>query len=250
MSNCFCYEINTMKYKKTNMTSCFLINGWCFSKTNTEVDFVVKINGKESEFNSIPLQRIDIFKKYKNEIDSSMIGFNMRIPCQADVLDSLEIVARDKQGNEEALIQLDADAINGIKDISSLEYEIESYQGNKADKMSLVLGWVYSLDGKNIDITIVDSKDTLVDSTIREVSRNDVEKTNLLTDKDKCIGYQITFDAKKSEKYFIVFTTDADKLKVDLNQLNVSKVNLAKAYLTNINAENIRKATTYLKRNG
>ena len=109
-----------------------------------------------------------------------MIGFNMRIPCQADVLDSLEIVARDKQGNEEALIQLDADAINGIKDISSLEYEIESYQGNKADKMSLVLGWVYSLDGKNIDITIVDSKDTLVDSTIREVNRNDVEKTNLL----------------------------------------------------------------------
>lgn len=250
MSNCFCYEINTMKYKKTNTTSCFLINGWCFSKTNTEVDFVVKINGKESDFNSIPLQRIDIFKKYKNEIDSSMIGFNMRIPCQADVLDSLEIVARDKQGNEEALIQLDANAINGIKDISSLEYEIESYQGNKADKMSLVLGWVYSLDGKNIDITIVDSKDTLVDSTIREVNRNDVEKTNLLTDKDKCIGYQITFDAKKSEKYFIVFTTDADKLKVDLNQLNVSKVNLAKAYLTNINAENIRKATTYLKRNG
>lgn len=63
-----------------------------------------------------------------------MIGFNMRIPCQADVLDSLEIVARDKQGNEEALIQLDADAINGIKDTSSLEYEIESYQEIKQIK--------------------------------------------------------------------------------------------------------------------
>lgn len=250
MSNYFCYEINTIKYKKTDNTSCFLINGWCFSKIDTEVDFVVKINEKKSEFNFIPLQRIDVFKRYKNEIDSSMVGFNMRIPCQEDSLNSFELIAKDKQDNEEILIQLNSNTIDEIKDTSSLEYEIESYQGNKADKMSLVLGWVYSLGGKDISIAIVDSQNSTVDSTVREVNRNDVEKLNLLTNEDKCIGYQITFDAKKSERYFVVFTTDSDKLKVDLNQLNVSRINLAKSYLTNINAENIRKATTYLKRNG
>lgn len=250
MSNHLYYEIETIKYKKLNKTSCFLINGWCFSNSNTEVDFVVKINGKNTSFQFIPLQRIDIFKKYKNIIDSSMIGFNMRVDCLEDVIDSLEVIAKDKQGNEEKIIQYDTNTIQKIKDTSSLEYEIESYQGNKADKMSLVLGWVYSLEGKDIEIKIYDSSNNIVDFSIREVNRNDVEKTNLLTSNDKCIGFQITFDAKKGNKYFIAFSTGTDELKVDLNQLTSSKLDLAKAYLTNINAENIRKATTYLKRNG
>ena len=64
MSENFCYKINLVKYKHTSKSQYIFVNGWCFSKNKSNLDYSLKINDKEYEFDFLPILRMDVFKKW------------------------------------------------------------------------------------------------------------------------------------------------------------------------------------------
>lgn len=250
MSENFCYKINLVKYKHTSKSQYIFVNGWCFSKNKSNLDYSLKINDKEYEFDFLPILRMDVFKKYKDFLDTNKVGFYVRVYPSEDVINSFILSVFDKDGNEQNLLSLDKDALDQIEDNCPIEFAIDSYEMDKTSNLAKVHGWAYSVDCEDISIQILDSNDKEVDSTIRIVNRTDLVDLHFIEEDRKACGFQISFSLLQGQKYYINFISKSSSKKVMLKKRTHSRIRLLRSYILNVNPENIKKAGIYLKRNG
>lgn len=250
MSENFCYKINLVKYKHTSKSKYFFVNGWCFSKKKLGLEYKVFINGEESILDFTPALRMDVFKRYKDVLDTNMVGFYIRAPFYKDEVETFVLSVQDEQGNQTNLVSLNKADIKNIEDTCAIEYMLDTIEFDDSANMGKVLGWAYSVNHEDLKIQILDQNNTEIDSTMRIVNRADLVDLHFIEDSQKACGFQISFPLSRGKKYSVNFVSATDNLIVPLKKSYSAKIKLLGSYILNINPENIKKAGIYLKRNG
>lgn len=250
MGENFFYKINLVKYKHTSKSQYFFVNGWCFSKKKLDLEYKVLINGEETLLDFTPVLRMDVFKRYKDVLDTNMVGFYIRAPFNKDEVETFVLSVQDEEGNQTNLVSLNKADIKNVEDTCTIEYMLDSIEFDDSAKIGKALGWAYSVDHEDLKIQILDQNNTEIDSTIRIVNRADLVNLHFIEDCQKACGFQISFPLSQGKKYSLNFVSATDNLIVPLKKSYSAKIKLLGSYILNINPENIKKAGIYLKRNG
>ena len=249
MENYFKYNIDKIKYKCVDNQCYFLLSGWCYAKDGSDFKYIVKVNQKEVPFEVIPLYRQDALHNAKNIDKSKLVGFHMRVDCLYENVYNFELRASNKE-HSEAIVSLNEKDIEKVKDIHSIEFNIDSVVFEKEIGMITSSGWVYSSNNEMVEISILDAKHQEIESSCRKEMRLDLLTQHIIYEEQKFCGYRISFKYDQGQKYWIRFRTSSDEIVEDLQQTKGSNANVFKKYIRHVNKKNLQKGVSYLKRNG
>ena len=249
MSNNLKYSIEKIKYKKTDLDSYILITGYCYAKDNTPVIYHTKVNNDNVLFGYTEVYRKDVFGKDKVDAKKSFVGFLIRVDIYGEEPKSFQLSANNS-GETKVLVSLTEKEIKEYEDNHSIEFDVDSAILENEISMITVAGWAYSNDCQQVQISIYDDQNNLVESSCRHETRMDLLRSGEITEEQKFCGFRISFKCEKNKQYRIVFKTSKETRVEKLELTRTSGSTMIKRYARHINAKNIKKAIMYVKRNG
>lgn len=249
MSNNLKYSIEKIKYKKTDLDRYILITGYCYAKDNTPVIYHTKVNNDNALFGYTEVYRKDVFGKEKVDSKKAFVGFLIRVDICGGEPKSFQLTA-DNNGETTVLVSLTEKDIQKFEDKHTIEYDVDSAILENEISMITVAGWAYSNDCQPVQISIYDDQNNLVESSCRHETRMDLLRSGEITEEQKFCGFRISFKCEKNKQYRIVFKTSKETRVEKLELTRTSGSTMIKRYARHINAKNIKKAITYVKRNG
>lgn len=249
MSNNLKYSIEKITYKNTDLDCYFLISGYCYAKDNSPITYHTKVNDKNVLFGYTEVYRKDVFEKEKVEPKNAFVGFLIRVDIYGEEPKSFQLSANNS-GETKVLVSLTEKEIKEYEDNHSIEFDVDSAILENEISMITVAGWAYSNDCQQVQISIYDDQDNIVESSCRHEIRMDLFRNGEILEEQKNCGFRISFKCEKNKHYYIVFETTKEKRIEKIELTRTSGSTMIKRYARHINAKNIKKAITYVKRNG
>lgn len=249
MSNNLKYSIEKITYKNTDLDCYFLISGYCYAKDNTPITYHTKVNDENVLFGYTEVYRKDVFEKEKVEPKNAFVGFLIRVDIYGEEPKSFQLSANNS-GKTKVLVSLTEKEIQEYEDNHSIEFDVDSAILENEISMITVAGWAYSNDCQQVQISIYDDQDNIVESSCRHEIRMDLFRNGEILEEQKNCGFRISFKCEKNKHYYIVFKTTKEKRIEKIELTRTSGSTMIKRYARHINAKNIKKAITYVKRNG
>ena len=249
MSNNLKYSIEKITYKNTDLDCYFLISGYCYAKDNTPITYHTKVNDENVLLGYTEVYRKDVFEKEKVEPKNAFVGFLIRVDIYGEEPKSFQLSANNS-GETKVLVSLTEKEIQEYEDKHSIEFDLDSAILENEISMITVAGWAYSNDCQQVQISINDDQDNIVESSCRHEIRMDLFRNGEILEEQKNCGFRISFKCEKNKHYYIVFKTTKEKRIEKIELTRTSGSTMIKRYARHINAKNIKKAITYVKRNG
>ena len=249
MSNNLKYSIEKITYKNTDLDCYFLISGYCYAKDNTPITYHTKVNDESVLFGYTEVYRKDVFEKEKVEPKNAFVGFLIRVDIYGEEPKSFQLSANNS-GETKVLVSLTDKEIQEYENKHSIEFDVDSAILENEISMITVAGWAYSNDCQQVQISIYDDQDNIVESSCRHETRMDLLRSGEITEEQKFCGFRISFKFEKNKQYRIVLKTSKETRVKKLELTRTSGSTMIKRYARHINAKNIKKAITYVKRNG
>ena len=249
MSNNLKYSIEKITYKNTDLDCYFLISGYCYAKDNSPITYHTKVNDKNVLFGYTEVYRKDVFEKEKVEPKNAFVGFLIRVDIYGEEPKSFQLSANNS-GETKVLVSLTEKEIKEYEDNHSIEFDVDSAILENEISMITVAGWAFSNDCQQVQISIYDDQDNIVESSCRHEIRMDLFRNGEILEEQKNCGFRISFKCEKNKHYYIVFKTTKEKRIEKIELTRTSGSTMIKRYARHINAKNIKKAITYVKRNG
>ena len=248
MGQYFKYKIDKVKYKNIKEHNFFEVYGWCYAQNVELISYEVKVNNKEVLFEIDSIYRSDVLKEIKINDKEKSIGFYIRVDCLEDNVNKFELIAKTKEYKEN-LIVLSSDEIKEIEDNHFIEFNIDAVTYEKEISMATAFGWTYSIDGKAVQIDILDKNKNVMDITCRKENRSDLIHKHLIQEDQSNCGFLLSFKYQEGETYYIQFKTENDVVTRKLEQTNVAYSSTLSKYIRHINKKNLQKGLAYLKKN-
>ena len=249
MSNNLKYSIEKITYKNTDLDCYFLISGYCYAKDNTPITYYTKVNDENVLFGYTEVYRKDVFEKEKVEPKNAFVGFLIRVDIYGEEPKSFQLSANNS-GETKVLVSLTEKEIKEYEDNHSIEFDVDSAILENEISMITVAGWAYSNDCQQVQISIYDDQDNIVESSCRHEIRMDLFRNGEILEEQKNCGFRISFKCEKNKHYYVVFNSTKEKRVEKIELTRTSGSTMIKRYARHINAKNIKKAITYVKRNG
>lgn len=249
MSNNLKYSIEKITYKNTDLDCYFLISGYCYAKDNSSIVYHTKVNDKNVLFGYTEVYRKDVFEKEKVEPKNAFVGFLIRVDIYGEEPKSFQLTA-DHNGETTVLVSLTEKEIQEYENKHSIEFDVDSAILENEISMITVAGWAYSNDCQQVQISIYDDQDNIVESSFRHEIRMDLFRNGEILEEQKNCGFRISFKCEKNKHYYVVFKSTKEKRIEKIELTRTSGSTMIKRYARHINAKNIKKAITYVKRNG
>lgn len=249
MSNNLKYSIEKITYKNTDLDCYFLISGYCYAKDNSPITYHTKVNDKNVLFGYTEVYRKDVFEKEKVEPKNAFVGFLIRVDIYGEEPKSFQLSANNS-GETKILVSLTEKEIKEYEDNHSIEFDVDSAILENEISMITVAGWAYSNDCQQVQISIYDDQDNIVESSCRHEIRMDLFRNGEILEEQKNCGFRISFKCEKNKHYYVVFKSTKEKRIEKIELTRTSGSTMIKRYARHINAKNIKKAITYVKRNG
>lgn len=249
MSNNLKYSIEKITYKNTDLDCYFLISGYCYAKDNSPITYHTKVNDKNVLFGYTEVYRKDVFEKEKVEPKNAFVGFLIRVDIYGEEPKSFQLSANNS-GETKVLVSLTEKEIKEYEDNHSIEFDVDSAILENEISMITVAGWAYSNDCQQVQISIYDDQDNIVESSCRHEIRIDLFRNGEILEEQKNCGFRISFKCEKNKHYYVVFKSTKEKRIEKIELTRTSGLTMIKRYARHINAKNIKKAITYVKRNG
>ena len=249
MSNNLKYSVEKITYKNTDLDCYFLISGYCYAKDNSSIVYHTKVNGEDALFGYTEVYRKDVFGKDKVDAKKAFVGFLIRVDICGEEPKSFQLTA-ENNGETTVLVSLTEKDIQKYEDTHTIEYDVDSAILENEISMITVAGWAYSNDCQQVQISIYDDQYTIVESSCRHETRMDLLRSGEITEEQKFCGFRISFKFEKNKQYRIVLKTSKETRVKKLELTRTSGSTMIKRYARHINAKNIKKAITYVKRNG
>lgn len=249
MSNNLKYSIEKITYKNTDLDCYFLISGYCYAKDNTPITYHTKVNDENVLFGYTEVYRKDVFGKDKVDAKKAFVGFLIRVDIYGEEPKSFQLSANNS-GETKVLVSLTEKDIQEYEDNHSIEFDVDSAILENEISMITVAGWAYSNDCQQVQISVYDDQDNIVESSCRHEIRMDLFRNGEILEEQKNCGFRISFKCEKNKHYYIVFKTTKEKRIEKIELTRTSGSTMIKRYARHINAKNIKKAITYVKRNG
>lgn len=249
MSNNLKYSIEKITYKNSDLDCYFLISGYCYAKDNTPITYHTKVNDENVLFGYTEVYRKDVFEKEKVEPKNAFVGFLIRVDIYGEEPKSFQLSANNS-GETKVLVSLTEKEIQEYEDKHSIEFDVDSAILENEISMITIAGWAYSNDCQQVQISVYDEQDNIVESSCRHEIRMDLFRNGEILEEQKNCGFRISFKCEKNKHYYIVFKTTKEKRVEKIELTRTSGSTMIKRYARHINAKNIKKAITYVKRNG
>lgn len=249
MGQYFKYKIDKVKYKNIKEHNFFEVYGWCYAQNVELISYEVKVNNKDVLFEIDSIYRSDVLKEIKINDKEKSIGFYIRVDCLEDNVNKFELIAKTKE-YKETLIVLSSDEIKEIEDNHFIEFNIDAVTYEKEISMATAFGWTYSIDGKAVQIDILDKNKNVIDITCRKENRSDLIHKHLIQEDQSNCGFLLSFKYQEGETYYIQFKTENDVVTQKLEQTSVAYSSTLSKYIRHINKKNLQKGLAYLKKNG
>lgn len=249
MGQYFKYKIDKVKYKNIKEQNFFEVYGWCYAQNAELISYEVKVNNKDVLFEIDSIYRSDVIKEIKINDKEKSIGFYIRVDCLEDNVNKFELIAKTEE-HKETIIVLSSDEIKEIEDNHFIEFNIDAVTYEKEISMVTAFGWTYSIDGKVVQIDILDKNKTVMDITCRKENRLDLIHQHLIQEDQSNCGFLLSFKYQEGETYYIQFKTENDVVTQKLEQTNVAYSSTLSKYIRHINKKNLQKGLAYLKKNG
>ena len=249
MGQYFKYKIDKVKYKNIKEHNFFEVYGWCYAQNAELISYEVKVNNKDVLFEIDSIYRSDVLKEIKINDKEKSIGFYIRVDCLEDNVNKFELIAKTEE-QKETLIVLSSDEIKEIEDNHFIEFNIDAVTYEKEISMATAFGWTYSIDGKAVQIDILDKNKNVMNISCRKENRLDLIHQHLIQEDQSNCGFLLSFKYQEGETYYIQFKTENDVVTQKLEQTNVAYSSTLSKYIRHINKKNLQKGLAYLKKNG
>lgn len=243
------YFIDKLKINKLKDKNHIVINGWCIDDDGLIPQLELRINQKNVNYEFVPIPRPDVCKKYNFDNSSLQNGFRI-IYDEQDEVNTIQLYAKSTN-NAKLICDIDNEDIKKYIVCDTVEYAIDNVHIDRDANIQIISGWACSYYDESISYQIIDDENTVIDSNVRVINREDLYRMKYVTRENKYCGFMITYPAKKDRNYYLVIKSETYNQKIDLTKVNyTSFMDKVKVYKNMITTENISKGLSYLKKNG
>ncbi len=237
------YYIDYIRYQDIPGFERLFVKGWAFSRSEKELVFETKINGFDTTCSVIRTRRNDVYETYKDENIDSEVGFF------ATLIPTTPIHSFTMRINGKSIISISDKKIKKVTDSRYLQYEYDPHPTQEFEGTSWVSGYVYSVDGEPVEISIEDKSGKIIEAEIQSATREDIVEYGLVKQGSKA-GFYLTWPGSKEDDYYLVFKTLHEVKKLPIYKQHNSNRELARIIWHNANPIRVFNAVNYYKEHG
>lgn len=210
------YRIEKFEFHDLKTKQFITILGYCYQENNETVEYSVKLDGKEVEFNLFRPSREDIIKSYELGFKNAHIGFRLTVPCDVEPT-SIEVnVYTDTLS--ECILNYDQRKINKYRDKRGIRSYIDEFSYNEETKTYQAKGWAFSYEKEPITFSILNAAGKEVEFDYKSKGRVDLYSLSMV-DKDQIdCGFTVKWKGNAKEKYTFGLKTKNYQIKEILHE--------------------------------
>lgn len=199
------YRIERFEFHDLKTKQFITIVGWCYQEDNESVNYHIKLDGKEVDFELFRPGREDIINGYDLGFKNTHIGFRLTVPCDVEPT-SIEVnVYTDTLS--ECILNYDQRKINKYRDKRGIRNYIDEFSYNEETKTYQVKGWAFSYEKEPITFSILNAAGKEVEFDYKSKGRVDLYSLSMVDEDQIDCGYTIKWKGNAKEKYRFVLKT-------------------------------------------
>lgn len=220
------YRIERFEFHDLKTKQFITIVGWCYQEDNESVNYHIKLDGKEVDFELFRPGREDIINGYDLGFKNTHIGFRLIIACNEEPK-SIEIIAYTDICSE-SILNYDQRKINKYRDKRGIRNYIDEFSYNEETKTYQVKGWAFSYEKEPITFSILNAAGKEVEFDYKSKGRVDLYSLSMVDEDQIDCGYTIKWKGNAKEKYSFVLKTKNYQSKEILQEKTPSQNVLSK----------------------
>lgn len=220
------YSIERFEFHDLKTKQFITILGYCYQENNETVEYSVKLDGKEVDFELFRPGREDIINGYDLGFKNTHIGFRLTVPCDIETT-SIEVNAYTDTLSE-CILNYDQRKINKYRDKREINTYIDEFTFNEETRTYQLKGWAYSYAKDPIEYSVFDSNGKKVDVEFHSKGRVDLYSLFFVGEDQIDCGYTIKWKGNAKEKYSFVLKTKNYQSKEILQEKTPSQNVLSK----------------------
>lgn len=199
------YRIERFEFHDLKTKQFITIVGWCYQEDNESVNYHIKLDGKEVDFELFRPGREDIINGYDLGFKNTHIGFRLIVPCDVEPT-SIEVNAYTDTLSE-CILNYDQRKINKYRDKRGIRNYIDEFSYNEETKTYQVKGWAFSYEKEPITFSILNAAGKEVEFDYKSKGRVDLYSLSMVDEDQIDCGYTIKWKGNAKEKYSFVLKT-------------------------------------------
>lgn len=220
------YSIERFEFHDLKTKQFITILGYCYQENNETVEYSVKLDGKEVDFELFRPGREDIINGYDLGFKNTHIGFRLTVPCDVETT-SIEVNAYTDTLSE-CILNYDQRKINKYRDKRGIRSYIDEFSYNEETKTYQVKGWAFSYEKEPITFSILNAAGKEVEFDYKSKGRVDLYSLFFVGEDQIDCGYTIKWKGNAKEKYSFVLKTKNYQSKEILQEKRSSQNVLSK----------------------
>lgn len=220
------YRIERFEFHDLKTKQFITILGYCYQENNETVEYSVKLDGKEVDFELFRPGREDIINGYDLGFKNTHIGFRLTVPCDIETT-SIEVNAYTDTLSE-CILNYDQRKINKYRDKRGIRSYIDEFSYNEETKTYQVKGWAFSYEKEPITFSILNAAGKEVEFDYKSKGRVDLYSLSMVDEDQIDCGYTIKWKGNAKEKYSFVLKTKNYQSKEILQEKRSSQNVLSK----------------------
>lgn len=220
------YRIERFEFHDLKTKQFITIVGWCYQEDNESVNYHIKLDGKEVDFDLFRPGREDIINGYDLGFKNTHIGFRLTVPCDVEPT-SIEVSAYTDTLSE-CILNYDQRKINKYRDKRGIRNYIDEFSYNEETKTYQVKGWAFSYEKEPITFSILNAAGKEVEFDYKSKGRVDLYSLSMVDEDQIDCGYTIKWKGNAKEKYSFVLKTKNYQSKEILQEKTPSQNVLSK----------------------
>lgn len=220
------YSIERFEFHDLKTKQFITILGYCYQENNETVEYSVKLDGKEVDFELFRPGREDIINGYDLGFKNTHIGFRLTVPCDVETT-SIEVNAYTDTLSE-CILNYDQRKINKYRDKRGIRSYIDEFSYNEETKTYQVKGWAFSYEKEPITFSILNAAGKEVEFDYKSKGRVDLYSLSMVDEDQIDCGYTIKWKGNAKEKYSFVLKTKNYQSKEILQEKTPSQNVLSK----------------------
>ena len=220
------YRIERFEFHDLKTKQFITILGYCYQENNETVEYSVKLDGKEVDFELFRPGREDIINGYDLGFKNTHIGFRLTVPCDIETT-SIEVNAYTDTLSE-CNLNYDQRKINKYRDKRGIRSYIDEFSYNEETKTYQVKGWAFSYEKEPITFSILNAAGKEVEFDYKSKGRVDLYSLSMVDEDQIDCGYTIKWKGNAKEKYSFVLKTKNYQSKEILQEKRSSQNVLSK----------------------
>ena len=244
------YRIERFEFHDLKTKQFITIVGWCYQEDNESVNYHIKLDGKEVDFELFRPGREDIINGYDLGFKNTHIGFRLTVPCDVETT-SIEVNAYTDTLSE-CILNYDQRKINKYRDKRGIRNYIDDFSYNEETKTYQVKGWAFSYEKEPITFSILNAAGKEVEFDYKSKGRVDLYSLSMVDEDQIDCGYTIKWKGNAKEKYSFVLKTKNYQSKEILQEKTPSQNVLSKVpkLFKMLSYQHIKNGFRILKKKG